>query len=92
MSPLEAKLAELRSRLAARLVDEHAAFETLLAIGDRQGLAARAHKLAGIAGMLGAAEVGELAQELEEDILAGADFAVNAANLIALLGTYSHKP
>lgn len=91
MNPLDAKLAELRSRLAARLVDEHAAFETLLAVGDRQGLAVRAHKLAGIAGMLGAAEVGELAQQLEEEILAGTDCTKQAASLIALLGSYTVK-
>lgn len=89
MNPLDAKLAELRSRLAARLVDEHAAFETLLLMDDRQGMAVRAHKLAGIAGMLGAAEVGELAQELEEAILTRTDFAARANSLIALLGTYT---
>lgn len=88
MTPLEAKLAELRSKLTARLADEHAAFVRLLAENDRDEMVVRAHRLAGIAGMLGAPEVGELARALEESPLMGTDFAEKADRLIMLLGTY----
>lgn len=91
MTPFEAKLAELRSKLTARLVDEHTAFVRLLAENGREEMLVRAHKLAGIAGMLGAPEVGELARALDEATVTGADFAEKADQLITLLGTYGDK-
>lgn len=85
MSPLEAKMAELEARFLSRLPEERAELSVSLADDDREGIVERAHKLAGIAGMLGAAELGDAARELEEVARAGGAFAEAAERLLALM-------
>jgi len=85
VTPLEAKMAELEARFLSRLPEERAGFCASLASDDREGIVERAHKLAGIAGMLGAAELGDAARELEEAALAGEEFAEVAERLLTLM-------
>lgn len=89
MTPLEAKMAELKGRLAGRMAEESAAFTGLLEERDRDGIVIRAHKLAGIAGMLGAPDIGEAARELEEAALTGGDYRPQAEALLAQLQDFS---
>ena len=60
MTDDSAWLDPLRQKFAQRLASEGAAFRALM--GDRGSVIDRAHKLAGIAGMLGAPEVGAACQ------------------------------
>ena len=85
MTGLDARMAELRARLAQRCGNEHVAISAALAANDRETLQDRAHKLAGIAGMLGAPEVGHAALALEESLIAGQDFQEEATLLLARL-------
>ena len=85
MSALESKLAELAAGFAARAPDERAAIANALATGDTAVLVERAHKLAGIAGMFGHANIGKAALVLEEAALAGEDCTQQGAALLALL-------
>lgn len=81
-------LAGLRRRFGVRLREERAAILALAARDDgaaRADLVERAHKLAGIAGMLGAGEVGEAALRLEDAILAGEDHAAAVEALDAAI-------
>lgn len=68
----DARMAALRSRFAARLEDERAFFGCNAPATGEGGLADRAHKLAGIAGSFGYAEIGELARQVEDACLADA--------------------
>lgn len=80
----DAWLDTLKEKFAARLIDESDALLALASVQDREGLVDRAHKLAGIAGMLGAPAVGEAAQRLEEAVLSDCGYD---ADLRALLAT-----
>jgi HPt (histidine-containing phosphotransfer) domain-containing protein len=82
---LESKLAELAARFAARALEERAAIANALAGGDTGALIDRAHKLAGIAGMVGHANIGAAALALEEAALAGEDFTQQGEALLSLL-------
>jgi HPt (histidine-containing phosphotransfer) domain-containing protein len=85
VTALEGKLAELAKRFAERLPEERRSIADALSAGDREALIDRTHKLAGIAGMFGQSEIGAAAQELEQRILADADFGAEAARLLDLL-------
>ncbi len=78
-------LAPLRAKFTARLSDELAAFLEAEARGDREAIIDRAHKLAGLAGMMGAPAVGEAALLLEETARSGADHAAPLAGLLAAI-------
>ena len=78
-------MAELQARLPERCRTEHEAIAAAHAANERELLIDRAHKLAGIAGMLGAPEIGEAALDLEETLLAGRDADVATRKLLALL-------
>lgn len=75
MSKDDAWLDPLKAKFGIRLTDECHAFLALVAARDNEGLIDRAHKLAGLAGMLGAPAVGEAALRLEETARAGGDWA-----------------
>lgn len=77
--------ADLRHRFAVRLREERAALAAEPESGALEALLDRAHRLAGIAGMLGAAEVGEAALELEETLRAGENHADALAALRAAI-------
>ncbi len=85
MTSDDAWLAPLRARFANRLGDELAAFREAEARGDTQVIIDRAHKLAGLAGMMGAPEMGEAALQLEEAARSGTDHAAPLAALIAMI-------
>lgn len=70
----------LRAKFAVRLASEANAFRAVR--DDRAEVIERAHKLAGIAGMLGAPTVGEAALALEEAARAGGDYAAAFSALI----------
>lgn len=85
MNSLDAKLAQLAADFAARAAGERAAVVAALAADDRSTLQDRAHKLAGIAPMMGFAAIGEAALALEATAENGADCAAPAQRLCALL-------
>lgn len=85
MSQDEPWLQEMRERFLARLPAERAALVALRDAGDRQGIVDRAHKLAGIAGTLGAPAVGDAALALDQRAHAGSDHAAELAALIAAI-------
>ena len=85
MTPLETKMAELRARLAQRCRSEHAALLAAMDRNDREILIDRSHKLAGVAGMLGAPEIGDAALRLEESVLKGDPYEQDAMRLLTLL-------
>jgi len=78
-------LAPLKAKFANRLAGEVEALRTAWARRDRDTVIDRAHKLAGIAGMVGAPEVGEAALQLEETARSGADYAGELSQLIAAI-------
>jgi HPt (histidine-containing phosphotransfer) domain-containing protein len=81
----DAWLEPLRARFASRLGDEPAALRGAQARGDTETIIDRAHKLAGLAGMLGAPQVGEAALLLEETARSGSDYAAPLAALLAAI-------
>lgn len=81
MTDDSAWLDPLRQKFAQRLATEGAEFRAL--IGDRGRIIDRAHKLAGIAGMLGAPEVGAAALALEEAAQAGGHYDAEMTALLA---------
>lgn len=83
---LKAKLAELERRFLERADEHRRAIAGALAAGNRQELAERAHKLAGIAGMFGQPAIGAAALALEEAVETGSDPQPAATRLIDLLG------
>jgi len=85
MTALEAKMAELATRFAARAAQERAALAAELAAGNRGEVQFRAHKLAGLGAMFGHPAVGEAALALEAAAEHGGDMAGPAARLDALL-------
>ncbi|MFO6445940.1 Hpt domain-containing protein [Erythrobacter sp. NE805] len=78
-------LAPLRAKFANRLPGEIEALRAAWARRDRETIIERAHKLAGLAGMVGAPEVGETALQLEESARSGADYAGQLSQLIAAI-------
>jgi len=60
--------APLRAKFASRLPEHRESLLAALAADDRERLVGRAHRLAGIAGMMGSAEVGQAALRLEEEL------------------------
>lgn len=85
MNALEERIAALAAKFAGGAPEQREALSAALAAGDSATLVARAHKLAGIAGMVGYGEIGEAALALEDAALAGQDIAAPAAALLALL-------
>ena len=85
MTDIERKMAELAARFAARAGEERAAFMVSLATGDCTGVAARAHRLAGIAGMYGHPLITEAALALEAAAELGEPMDEPGQRLIALL-------
>lgn len=68
MSSEEEWLEPLRRKFGASLPEHRENLLRLHEANDRDGLIDRAHKLAGIAAMMGAPDVGETAFELEESL------------------------
>lgn len=85
MSSDEDWLAPLRAKFAGRLAGEVEVLRTAWARRDRDTVIDRAHNLAGLAGMVGAPEVGEAALQLEETARSGADYASQLFQLIAAI-------
>ncbi len=85
MTSLEAKMVELTARFVAGLPEELRALKAELAADDRCAVQARAHNLAGRAGMFGHADLGEAAFALEGAAECGEDVATPAARLERLL-------
>ena len=85
MSPVEAKLAELAVRFAARASGERAALAAAVAASDRDAIVERAHKLAGIAGMFGHEAIGAAAFSLEEAARRGTAYSTEADVLLGEL-------
>lgn len=85
MSTDDAWLDPLKAKFAARLAREEDAFLILIAARDIEGLIDRAHKLAGLAGMLGAPGVGDAALRLEETARAGRDWTSDLNALLAAI-------
>ena len=75
----------MASRFAERMPQERAAIANALSAGDRETLIDRAHKLAGIAGMFGRPDIGTAALELEQHLLASADYVEETERLLDLL-------
>lgn len=75
-------LAPQKAKFAAALPAHREALVRFHAEGDREGMIDRAHKLAGISGMLGAPEVGEAALLFEEALLACDETAERFAALL----------
>lgn len=78
-------LAPLKAKFAARLAGEVEALRSAWARRDRDLIIDQAHKLAGLAGMVGEPKIGEAALELEETARNGADYAGQLSKLIAAL-------
>ena len=85
MTSDDAWLAPLRAKFASRLADDLDAFRGAEARGDTEAIIDRAHKLAGLAAMMGAPEVGEAALLLEETARSGSDHAGPLAKLLATI-------
>lgn len=73
-SAVAAKMAELAARFATQANTYRQELSQADAEGDRGLMRDRAHKLAGIAPMLGHAEIGAAALTLEEAIEDGSDY------------------
>ncbi len=82
---LASKLAELAARFRQRASEDHASLASAVATNDRLAVADLAHKLAGIAGMFGFAQIGSVALELEQAAETNADMHEPAERLLALL-------
>ncbi|MGY6552872.1 MAG: Hpt domain-containing protein [Erythrobacter sp.] len=85
MSDDEAWLGPMTQKFLARLSDERAALLELAELGGWDQIIDRAHKLAGIAGMLGAPQVGEAALCFEETARADSPCDAEFAALIAAI-------
>lgn len=85
MISLEEKLAELTARFDARASEERRALNSALKRDDRKMVATCAHKIAGIAGMIGRSEIGAAAFELEGLAESGGDMELAAKCLDGLL-------
>lgn len=85
MNPDDVWLDPLKAKFAIRLAGESDAFLALIAARDREGLINRAHKLGGLAGMLGAPAVGEAALRLEEAARTGGDWEPELDALLAAI-------
>lgn len=85
MTPEQDWLDALKARFAARLKEERIALAELQRRPDRSALIDRSHKLAGIAGMMGAPAVGEAALRLEEAALGDGDHRTELDGLIAAI-------
>ena len=87
MTELEGRMAQLSARFAARAPEERAALADALENADCTALADRAHKLAGIAGMLGHPGISDAALALEEALISGRDYRPLATELLARLSS-----
>lgn len=85
MNEFERKIAELSARFAAKAGEQCASLAAAQARGDLTDLRDQAHKLAGIAGMLGQAEIGAAAFALESALEAGTRYEEQFAQLQTLL-------
>lgn len=71
MAEFEYRMAALRARFVTRATQEAARIALLLDQGDRDGLRAICHELAGTAGVFGFGTAGEAASMVEDAIDAG---------------------
>jgi HPt (histidine-containing phosphotransfer) domain-containing protein len=86
VNELDAKLAVLSARFAQRAAADRADLAEALANDDRATVRDIAHKLAGLAGMLGHPNVTDLALSLEAAVEDGRSLAAPASALDAALG------
>ena len=84
-NPLEDKLADLAQRFAAQAPGQAEAVRVLVREGNMAALGELAHKLAGIAGVLGQPSLGQAAIKLEETIERGDDPRLATDRLLRLL-------
>ncbi|MFB0613077.1 Hpt domain-containing protein [Aurantiacibacter poecillastricola] len=82
---IEARMAQMAERFAARAGEYRAILQEAVARDDREAVCSQAHKLAGIAAMFGHPEIGEAAARLEDIGEAGGDYRPAADHLAALL-------
>ena len=82
---LEEKLAELSARFAARAGPEAEALGQAIVADDRDEVISRAHKLAGVAALMGQPKIGAAALNLEETALDGKDYRKLGERLCAML-------
>lgn len=80
-------VAQFRHRFVIRLHEEHDALHELAATPDRAVIIERAHKLAGLAGMLGAPEVSDAAFAVEAAARSGADCDNELSALISAIAS-----
>lgn len=85
MSAIESKMAELAARFASRAAQERKVICEAIVAGDRAIVAERAHKLAGLAGMMGHPEITTSALALEAAVEAGRTLEGEGQNLLDLL-------
>lgn len=81
----EQRMAEIAAKFAARLAEERAFWAVMPAHSDTGIIIDRAHKLAGLAGMVGAPEVGAAALRLEDAARAGGQFDDELCDLVAAI-------
>jgi HPt (histidine-containing phosphotransfer) domain-containing protein len=82
---LQEKLDDLRQRFADRAPAQAAQLRAAVEAGDVEAVAALAHKLAGIAGMVGYPQIGEASLDVEERVIDGKDAGEAVRRLLALL-------
>lgn len=79
------RMAGIAARFAVRLTEERAFWAVMSARSDTGIIIDRAHKLAGLAGMVGAPEVGAAALRLEEAVRAGGQFNEELCDLLGAI-------
>ena len=84
-SAIDARIAELSARFARQAGEYRAALLHADSAGDRTAIRDRAHKLAGIAPMLGHPDIGAAALALEEAVETQSDYRSAFARLDRLL-------
>ncbi|RPF70989.1 Hpt domain-containing protein [Aurantiacibacter spongiae] len=85
MTEFDTRMASLKARFAERMAEEREILQAALATCNRPALRDQAHKLAGIAPMLGFLALGDAALALEATVDAGEEHAAAAHRVIALL-------
>ena len=85
MTDIDSRMSELAARFAARAADERDALAVSLSSGDREEVAERAHKLAGIAGMFGHPEITKAALAVEAAAEEGRPMGAEGRQLLDLL-------
>jgi len=85
MTEIDSRMSELAARFAARAADEREVLAASLASGDREEVAERTHKLAGVAGMFGHPEITKAALAVEAAAEQGRPMDVEGRHLLDLL-------